>query len=119
MKICCFTVASMILRIKEDPFSFEQITRVRSKQFMKSYPNGLSRFDVNKIFNENHVGEYYFKRKSNIYCLDLEENDNKVVLHCIMSNDNDISSFVNVYKHMKDKIEKEHALFIDKRFKEG
>ena len=102
MRICCFTLASMILRLKEDPFSFEHITREKSKQLMISYPNGLSRSVINQFYENNDLGEYYFKRGSNIYCLDLEEEENAVVLHCIMSNDNDPKSFFNVYKHMKD-----------------
>lgn len=116
MRTACFTIASIISRIKTDPFPFESISRFKCKRIMNSYPNGLSRAEIKNIFDNNHLGEYYFKRGSNVFMLDLEEESNSVVLHCIMSNDNDPSSFINSYKNLKDKVEYEHAVFFDMRF---
>ena len=115
MQITCFTIASIVLRLKGEPFAFERISRFKCKKLMVSYPNGLSRNDINNMFENNHLGSHYFKRGSNVFMLDLEEKSNKVVLHKIVSNDNDPSSFINSYKHLVDKVHFEHAIFVDTR----
>ena len=95
MRIPCFTIASIILRVKEEPFSFEPISRYKCKEFMISYPNGLSKDNIDDIFEKTHLGEHYFKRGSNIFMVDLDEKNNSVILHYIISNEYDPSTFIN------------------------
>ena len=116
MRIPCFTIASIILRVKEEPFSFEPISRYKCKEFMISYPNGLSRANVEDIFEKTHLGEHYFKRGSNIFMVDLNEKNNSVILHYIISNEYDPSTFMNTYKHLVDKVHLEKSIFVDNRF---
>ncbi len=114
MRIPCFTITSLILRIKKEPFSFEPISQIKCKELMNSYPNGLTRENVNDIFEKTHT-KHYFKRGSNVFMLDLNEKNNSVILHDIISNDNDPSSFMNSYKHLVDKVHLEKAIFVDNR----
>ena len=116
MQITCFTIASMLLRLKGEPFPFERISRFKCKKFMVSYPNGLTRTEINNMFEKHQLGGYYFKRGSSVFTLDLEEKSNSVILHKIFSNDSDPSSFMNSYKHLVDKVHYEHAIFVDTRF---
>lgn len=116
MRVYCFTLASFLTRMKTEPFAFDKIGKNSCKRIMRSYPNGISRKETDIIFNKNLLGEHFFKRGSNVFMLDIEEQEKSVVLHCILSNDYNPSTFTNSYKHLKDKVELEHGTFWDMRF---
>lgn len=85
---------------------------------MKSYPNGLNGREIDVIFKHNHLGEHYFKRGSTVFMVDIEEQEKAVVLHCILSNDYNPSSFINSFKHLREKVEQSDGTFFDMRFQE-
>ena len=118
MRVYCFTIASFLTRMKKEPFSFEKISKHTCRDIMKSYPNGINEREADIIFKNNHLGEHFFKRGSNVFMVDIEEQEKSVVLHCILSNDYNPSSFTNSYRHLRDKIELEKGIFWDMRFQD-
>ena len=116
MRVYSFTFVSFLARMKDEPFAFEKINQNTCSSIMKSYPNGLNAREVDNIMNEKHLGKHFFKRGSNVFMLDIEQEQKSVVLHCILSNEYNPSTFINSYKHLKDKVELEHGVFWDLRF---
>ena len=119
MRVSCFTIASFLTRMRNEPFSFEKIGRHACKDIMKSYPNGLNGREIDIIFKQNHLGEHYFKRGSTVFMVDIEEQEKSVVLHCILSNDYNPSSFSNSFKYLRQKVEQSDGTFFDMRFPNG
>ena len=119
MRVSCFTIASFVTRMRNEPFSFEKISRRACKDIMKSYIKELNGRERDIIFKQNHLGEHYFKRGSAVFMVDIEEQEKAVVLHCILSNDYSTYSFINSFKHLRQKVEQSDGTFLDMRYLNG
>jgi len=104
MLIVGFTFASFMISMNKEP-RFKSIGIQKCKETMYSYPNGLSKGDVDFIF-KNHkkdLGSIFFKRDSTIFMMDVEEE--KVILKHIISNEYDMSKFCASYFDIKNRVD--------------
>lgn len=110
-----FTFASFMIIMNREP-RFKSVSIDRCRRVMESYPNGLSRQDVDSVFRTNRedMGSIFFKRDSTLFMLDVKED--KVFLNHIESSEYDISTYCGSYSDLKNRVEEIGGEFVDDRF---
>lgn len=95
--------------------TFTSLKRDHCKIIMESFPNGISRRQVDEIFSTTNLGNVFLKRDSMVFMLDVNEEENQVILKHLMSNEYEINRFCTTYFDVKDRVEEIGGVFIDDR----
>lgn len=107
---------STFLMVMERPEKFNSIGREHCQILMESFPNGISRRQVEEKFSTENLGDVFFKRDSMIFMLDIKEEENQVILKHLMSNEYEINRFCTTYFDIKKRVEEIGGEFVDDRF---
>ena len=110
-----FALSTFLLIMNREE-SFTSIGRDRCIEIAKSFPNGLSRKKVDRMFKTKNMGSVFYKRDSNVFMLDVEEEENKVFLKYLISNEYEINKFCKTYFDVKTRVEEIGGTFIDERY---
>lgn len=114
----CFTFASFMMSLNKEP-RFQGIGAEKCKQYMKSYPNGLSHKEVDHLFahprRSEIIGSEFYKRDSILFMMNIEEKG--VVLKHVASNEYDVYRFCKTYFDFKQRVEEIGGNFVDERFR--
>ena len=114
MIIPAFTFASFLKVMDQEP-SYQPIGLEKCRQTIDSFPNGMSRRDVDLLFikEKKNLGSVFFKRDSTIFMMDVKEKE--VVLKHLVSNEYDMSKFCNTFFDVKSRVEEMGGEFTDGR----
>ena len=106
MRLPCFTFASFMARVSINDPVFNEVGVKFCNTFIDSLPPSHATTEFHEFMSTPNIGKYALQRHNTLFIIDIEENENSVILHRILSDEKnqDFMEFVNDYNALKKKV---------------
>jgi len=118
MRIPCFSFASFMAHVTIKEPVFKEVGYTYCNFFVNQLPKNTNSKRFKELMNIPDIGKYALQRGDNIFIIDIEEEEQSVVLHGTLSDEDDDNfiHFVNDYFWLKKKVIEQGGTFHDVRF---